>query len=83
MKNTRKVFDGVEVIKPILVVKFGLIFDSYKHDQLDNLWKECEVAVLKKMPTFKADEVFHQEEIMQGEVWYSFRWYTPKSNIKK
>lgn len=81
-KDKRKKFDGVEVIKPILVIKFGLIFDSYKYDQLGKLWNECEDAILEKMPTFNAEEFFHQEEIKDGDIWYSFRYYTPKSNIK-
>lgn len=82
MKNKRKEFDGVEVINPILVIKLGLIFDNYKYDQLDGLWKECEKAVIDKMPTFKADDILHQEEIKDGDIWYSFRYYTPKENIK-
>ena len=81
MKNTRTEFNGLEVVNPILVIKFCLAFDSYKHNQLDDLWKEAEVKALKKMPLFKADDLFFQEEIRGGDTWYAFRYYTPKSNI--
>lgn len=82
MKNTRKIFDGIEVIKPILVIKIGLVYDRYKHDQLDALWKECEEKMPERMPTFKADDFFFQEEIKDAGIRLSCRFYTPKSNIK-
>ncbi len=82
MKNTRTEFKGIEVIEPQLVIKMGLIFDNYKINKLPGLWDEAEEKALEQMPTFKADEFFHQEELQDGDIWYSFRYYTPKSNIK-
>lgn len=67
---------------PILVIKFGLVVDNYKHDRIGDLWKEAETEVLKIMPTFKSGDLFFQEEIIDGKLIYSFRYYTPKSNIK-
>lgn len=82
MKNTRTEFNGLEVINPILVTKFGLVFDSYKHGKLNALWEEAEIKVVETMPLFNADDFFFQEEIRDNKIWYSFRYYTPKSNIK-
>ena len=82
MKNKRTEFNGLQAINPALVIKLGLILDSYKHSQLDTLWQEAEVNVVETMPLFKADDFFFQEEIRGANIWYSFRYYTPKSNIK-
>ncbi len=82
MKNERIEFDGIEVIEPSLVYKLGLVYDFYKDKQLPQLWEECEEKVAEQMPTFKADEFFHQEQLKDGALHYSFRYYTPKSNIK-
>ncbi len=82
MKNTRIEFDGIEVIEPSLVYKLGLVYDFYKDKQLPKRWQEWEEKGVKQMPTFKADEFFHQEQLKDGAMHYSFRYYTPKSNIK-
>ncbi len=84
MKNERTEFDGVEVFNPMLVVKLGLVYDSYKLGRLWKLWEEAEKKALEQMPTFKATDFFHQEDVQKdGEaLWQSYRWYTPKSNIK-
>lgn len=84
MKNTRTVFGNIEVINPALVIKAGLVYDHYKRDGLEKLWKESERRAPEKMPTFKPEEFFFQEELQEHgkDIWYSFRYYTPKSNIK-
>ncbi len=84
MKNTRTLFGDIEVINPILVMKAGLIYDYYKRDGLDKLWQESEKRAPEINPTFNADDRFFQEEIQKegSELWFSFRFYTPISNIK-
>ena len=82
MVNERTEFNGLQVIKPAIVIKLGVIFDSYRYDQLGALWQEAESNVAVAMPLFEAGDFFFQEEIQDGAVWYSFRYYTPKSNIK-
>ena len=85
MNNKRKVFEGIEVINPVLVIKIGFVYDSYKHDRLDELWESGEIEAIKQMPTLKPNELFFQEEMKSDDQnrWYSFRFYTPKSNIKE
>jgi len=83
IQNTRKIFGDIEVIVPILVMKAGLVYDSYKRDRLPALWAEAEKKAPTVNPTFKAGDFFFQEEIQgKGALWFSFRYYTPKSNIK-
>lgn len=80
-KNIRKVFGDTEVKDPSLVFQAGLMYDHYKKKALKKLWKEAEKRGPAQDPTFKPDELFFQEEIQDGLIWYSFRFYTPKSNI--
>lgn len=82
MVNQRTEFNGFQVIKPEIVIKLGVVFDSYKYDGLGALWQEAEINVAAAMPLFEAGDLFFQEEIQNGSVWYSFRYYTPKSNIR-
>lgn len=81
MVNERTEFNGLQVINPAIVIKLGIVFDSYKYDQLGVLWEEAESNVVASMPLFEAGDFFFQEEIQNGVVWYSFRYYSPKSNI--
>ncbi len=74
--NTRTQFGGITVVDPHKVIKAGLVYDWYKASRLPALWDEAEsVASLSNH--------FFQEQIQQGALWYSFRFYTPKSNIEE
>lgn len=74
---------GYTVKNPVLVTKIGLVFDAYKYDRLDRLWRVSERKALEKMPTFDAKDFFAQVNLCNPneKTWYSFRYYTPESNI--
>lgn len=75
---------GITVKNAMLVVQLGLVYDAEKHSGLNTeLWHTAEKAGLEKMPLLKVKDLFFQKDMKKdGEaIWYSFRYYTPKSNI--
>lgn len=75
---------GITVKNAMLVVQLGLVYDAGKHDVLNTeLWQEAETTALKQMPLLKVEELFFQKDMRKDEepIWYSFRYYTPKSNL--
>lgn len=74
-------FDDKAVINPDLVIKLGVVLDAYKLPYVNDIWEEAEAEVATKMEGFKPEEAFHQEEIKDGALWFSFRYYTPKTNV--
>lgn len=77
-KNTQTTFGTLTVKDPSLVYKAALVYDWYKRDKLPSLWAMAE----KKSPLINPKDLFFQEEIKEGVLWYSFRYYTPKENIR-
>lgn len=82
MKNTRKVFDELEVIDPELVLKIGLVFDDYKASMRDEMWAKCHVEAGKQIPGFTADDHFFTETFdgPMPKTKTETRYYTPASN---
>lgn len=75
---------GITIKNAMLVVQLGLVYDAEKHSVLNTeLWKTAEKAGLEKMPTLKVEELFFQKDMRKDgeQIWYSFRYYTPKSNL--
>ncbi len=83
MKNTLTEIGGWKIKNPELVIKIGLIADDYKEKKIPQLWADHEHRVLEKMPTFKKEHFFFQEEKRDGKLIYSLRYYTPPENRER
>lgn len=81
MQNEKWQIGDYRIVNTELVVKLGFILERYKISWLPRLWNEAEAEALTRMPLFVKENLFHQEEIDKGEMVYSFRYYTPASNL--
>lgn len=80
MKKDERFIGGYEITNRELVLRLGFVLDNYKKSWLPRLWKEAEDEALARIPTFKSEELFFQEDFDKGDMFYSFRYYTPESN---
>lgn len=85
MKNLEKIIGGFILKNPALVLKLGLIMDDYKFSDKAKLWAEAESKVQSNCcPDHKFDPstCFYEHNIREGKLIYSFRYYTPETNIE-
>ena len=82
MKNKDLRIGDWDIVNPSLVVKLGLVLDEYKLHALELMWGISEEEAKKKMPLLNVAARFHQYEMKENDLIYSFRFYTPESNRK-
>jgi hypothetical protein len=82
MKNTQKHIGGRTVKVPELVMKLGLVYDSYKQPMRDGLWAAAEKKAKDMMAPFPLGPFFFEEIKPEGKLTYEFRYYTPESNLE-
>lgn len=78
MKNTLNEIGGWKIKDPSKVLKLGFVLDAYKLPQLEKLW--CQALAKIKHKDACPEDMFHQYEKEEGNLVYSFRFYTPASN---
>jgi hypothetical protein len=81
MENEQVQVNGWQILNPFLLVKLGFVVDEHKKPMLGDLWRGAEENAKTRLPLFKAEDFFFEENIsVEHNLIYSFRYYTPLAN---
>lgn len=86
-KKTRKIYGDWVVTDPTLVIKIGMVYDSYKEPHLEKIWRKGFKQGVHVLPNgFMQKDCFYKERGVynkEEKILFECRYYTPNSNRQR